>query len=247
MAGDIEFEIDVWTPDTIPQGRLGEYLIEVAKLYGQPESVHFKKLRKGSTILVSTVAETALPKVRERLRDIRLGKASKEAVDTFRKIDDMLAEDNAVGTIRGIQRGVVIAFPGRTRAKPIEYAAIREEGTLEGEIIRIGGRDKTVHLTLQSGDAIFGSIETDRDMARRLGPLIFGPTVRLYGMGSWRREADGAWSLDRFVVAGFDQIEERPLASAVDDIRSIKASMWGAEASPVAALLLSRHGKRSGK
>lgn len=53
MTREIEFKVDSWTPATLPQGRLGEYLIEVAKLYGESASVHFEKLRKGTAILVS--------------------------------------------------------------------------------------------------------------------------------------------------------------------------------------------------
>ena len=249
MARELEFKIDGWQPATIPQDRLGAYLIEVAKLYGEPGSVHFGKVRRGSVILVSIVDDHAIPKVQRRLMDIERGQAPKEATDTYRRIDDMLADDNSIGVVRGTgsDKGVVVSFPGRNRAKPIEYAAIREEGFLEGEIIRIGGKDKTIHLALQSGDMIHSAIETDRDTARRLGALIFGPTVRLDGTGSWRRSGDGTWSLDRFVVSGFLVIGERTLADSIQDIRSIRGSEWGLEPNPVETLLERRTGVGSSK
>lgn len=207
MPREIEFKIDLWTPETIPQVRLGEYLVAVSNLYGETTGVHFSRLRKGSAVLVSTIDETAFPKVERRLFEIRAGQGQQQAVGVFRRIDEMLALDNAVGSIR-LPRGgggIVMKFPGRDRLKPIEYAAIREEGYLEGEIIKIGGRERTIHVTLQDDNVIYTAIETNRSMARLLGPLIFGPTVRLYGEDNWRRDPDGKWTLDRFVIGHFEQ------------------------------------------
>ncbi len=242
MAKDLEFKIDVWTPETLPQQRLGEYMIEAARLYGESNSVHFQRLRKGSAILVSRVADTAKPKVVERLRGIRTGQAPADARSAYEKLDAMLATDNAVGLVRGIEQGVVVRFPGRDRPRPVEYVGIREQGILDGEIIRIGGRDETVHLSLQTGDAVLSAIDTDREMGRRLGPLIFGPTIRLLGMGTWRRSEDGLWSLDRFKVSSFEVLEDRPLADAVREIRELRGSTWGSEPDPVSAALDARHG-----
>ena len=237
MTREIEFKVDSWTPDTIPLDRFGAYVTELAKLYGDCSSVHFSRLKKGSAIFVSSVDEHALPKIERRLTDLQRGLAAKEAVDVYRRIDDMLADDNAVGTVRGFERRVIIAFPGRTRPKPVQYAAIREDGYLEGEIIRIGGNDRSIHLTLQSGETIYTAIETNRDMARRLGPFIFGPTIRIFGTGSWRKSPDGTWSLDRFLLRDFEPIGETSLADAIDGIRAIGGSEWSQEPDPVATFL----------
>ncbi|WP_158808720.1 hypothetical protein [Beijerinckia sp. L45] len=240
MTREIEFKVDSWTPATIPLDRFGAYVIELAKLYGEAGSVHFSRMKKGSVVFVSNVDDHAIPKIERRLADIQQGHAAKDAVDVYRRIDDMLADDNAVGTLRGFERRIVITFPGRTRPKPVQYAAIREDGYLEGEIIRIGGKDRSVHLTLQSGETIYTAIETNRDMARRLGPLIFGPTIRIFGTGSWRRGPDGAWSLDRFILRDFEPIGESSLADAIDGIRAIGGSEWGTEPNPVAAFVAAR-------
>jgi hypothetical protein len=244
VTRDIEFRIDAWTPETIPQDRLGQYLIELARLYGENGSVHFEKLRKGSAVLVSRVDEPARPKVERRLREILAGEAPCEAVEAYRRIDDMLADDNAIGTVRGFHRGIVVRFPGRTRPKPIEYAAIREKGVLEGEIVRIGGLDRTKHITLQSGDTVYVSIETNRETAQRLGALLFGPTVRLHGTGNWRRDRDGAWRLDRFVVEEFEVLDDTSLADATAALRRIGGSEWGGLEDLLGALQEQRAGGR---
>lgn len=238
MASEFEFKIDGWTPATIPQSRLGEYLIEVAKLYGEAGNVHFERMRRGSVVLVSRVEDTAAPKVQRRLEEVRRGHAPKEAVDAFKRIDDMLALDNAVGVLRGRgeERGLIISFPGRERRRPSEYGGIREQGFLEGELIRIGGKGKVIHLALQSLDTVYSSIETDRETARRLGSLILGPIVRLHGTGTWGRTEDGLWHLDRFVVTSFEEIADVSLADALDSIRAIGGSEWHLEADPFGTL-----------
>ena len=45
---DITFRIDVFSPETLPMGRLAEYLAHLSTLYGQKEKVHFKGIEKGS-------------------------------------------------------------------------------------------------------------------------------------------------------------------------------------------------------
>ena len=239
---NIEFKISSYTPATIPQSRLGEYLIELAKLYGEKDSVRFVGLRKGSAVLVSHIDAPARPKVEKRLFAVRAGQAPRDAVEAFKRIDDMLALDNATGVLRNLDGNKVIPFPGKNRPKPVEYAAIREEGFIEGELVRIGGRDESVHLTLQDGDTVYSSIETTREMARQLGGLIFGPTLRLHGTGTWRRTAVEGWQLDRFVVARFEKMTDHDLASAIDDIRAIDGSEWGREEDPIARLLRDRFG-----
>ena len=238
MASEFEFKITGWTPATIPQVRLGEYLVEVAKLYGEAANVHFGSIRKGSVVLKSTVEGPAIPKVQRRLMEVSRGVAPKEATEAFRTLDDMLADDNSKGLLRGNggDSAIVIRFPGREREQPVEFAGIREEGFLEGELIRIGGRDETIHLALQSGDTVYSAIVTDRDTARRLGPLIFGPTIRLNGTGTWARSREGVWTVTRFVVASFTEIPNEPLADALDDIRRIGGSRWHLEDDPMKAL-----------
>lgn len=242
MASELEFRIDGWTPATIPQTRLGEYLVEVSKLYGEATSVHFDGLRKGSCVLRSRVEGPAIPKVERRLLEVRSGHAARDAIDAFRKLDNMLAIDNASGLLRSrtSEAEIVIPFPGARRPRSPEFFGVREEGWLEGELIRIGGRDRSVHITLQSGDATHTGIETDRDTARRLAPFIFGPTIRLNGTGTWTRSTEGLWILARFIVSTFEKIGEASLADAVDGIRAIGGSRWHLEDDPAAALLAMR-------
>jgi len=62
----------------------------------------------------------------------------KPARKALTEIDDKLAEDNAVGRIlRGTAK--LIEFPGKTRHVEEKLGPIEQPGTLDGEVIQIGG------------------------------------------------------------------------------------------------------------
>lgn len=237
---DLVFRIDAWMPATIPQERLGEYLIELAKLYGEAGSVRFRGIKKGSVQIISRIEEPARPKVERRLFDVSRNAAAKEIVDSYNRLDGMLAEDNSIGVVKGLEGGKVLQFPGRTRPKIVQYGPLREAGCLEGEIVRIGGRDRSVHVTLQDGDQVWSVIETTRETAREIAPLIFGPVVRLWGTGIWFRRGEAKWELARFQVSRWEKIEDEPLLEGVERIRAIGGSKWHEAEDPVSALIAQR-------
>ncbi|NNM71417.1 hypothetical protein [Enterovirga aerilata] len=242
MSREITFRIDSWTPETIPMERLGEYLVELGRLYGESASVHFKRLKKGSTVIVSAVAEPAVPKVERRLAQARQIQAPADVVRIYRRIDQMLAEDNAVGVVR-FGRGNVVPFPGREREMPVDYGVVREEGFIEGELVRLGGIDKSVHLQLQDGDTLYTNVVTNRETARELGKLIFGPIIRLWGTGAWRRSAEGGWALDSFKVGRFEVLSEQDLTEVIADLQAVPGNSWHLEQDPIDALLRMRAGE----
>ena len=43
-ALEYRFEIDAFTPDTIPMARLAQYLGDIARMMGQEASVHFARV-----------------------------------------------------------------------------------------------------------------------------------------------------------------------------------------------------------
>ncbi len=148
------FTIDVFNIDSLPMARLAEYMIELAKLLGERELVHFSHLERRSTVLVSTIEPPALPKVADRMAALREGRGSIDAKDAFKSLDAMLAKDNEIGWLTPPEGAEIISFPGRMRPKPIQYGPFREHGSVDGVIIRVGGRDESVPVSLKDGDRI---------------------------------------------------------------------------------------------
>jgi hypothetical protein len=126
------FRIDVFTPETLPMERLAEYMARFAKLLGEEERVHFVSLEPGSAVLVARAEAQAAPKVEHRLIELSRGRGDPDTQKAFQELDDMLLADNAVGQLLDSSGAEIIAFPGRTRPKPLEFGPFREDAVLEG-------------------------------------------------------------------------------------------------------------------
>lgn len=241
MAGTkYRFRIDAFSPATLPMARLAEYMTDLAVLLGEPEHVHFDGLEEGSAVIVQQIDPVAVPKVQHRLMDVGKGDGPGDAVRAFHSLDRRLANDNAVGSL-GSEQGEIIHFPGRERAKPLEYGTFREQGSLDGQLVRIGGKDQTAHGILQDGTQ-YWNCEMTRAMAREMGQHLFNGVVRVFGEGRWLRDGEGNWSLKRFAVSHFEVLDDAPWPATVARLRKVKGAGWSDTNDPIGELDDLRHG-----
>jgi hypothetical protein len=235
----LKFYIDAYSPESIPMAKLAHYMADFAALLGNEHRVHFDHLEPGSTGIVIRVEPEDVPKVTNRLHDLRRGNASKDLLKIAAEIDNRLANDNAVGRILEEGGGgapiELFAFAGRTRPKPQSYGPFTQEGHLDGVLIGVGGKDETISVRLQNGDATYTGCDTTRAIARELGKHLFEP-VRIYGSGRWMREADGHWNLIRFRIHRFDVLEKGSLRDTVLALRAVSGSGWKDIEDPLAEL-----------
>jgi hypothetical protein len=219
---EFTFRIDAFTPDTLPMARLAEYLAALAKLLGHQEHTHFVGVEPGSARLVHKVDAVDVPKVESRLQSIRMGDAPKDAIVARQTLEDLLANDNAVGSLFENETGrVVVPFIGRDRPKAITFPPFREDTTIQGQVVNIGGRDTTAHATLQDGDIFHVNVSMKRDLARELAKLLYGPTVRLHGNGRFERQKDGVWKMLDFKVDRYTVLNDRTVAETLAAIRRV--------------------------
>jgi hypothetical protein len=222
MADDeYTFRIDAFTPETIPMARLAEYLTELSKLVGHHQSTHFRRLEAGSACLVCKVDAVDAPKVDERLRRTGQPDAPKDLNKAFDILDSMLANDNAVGELRGPSGAIIVPFPGRDRPPILSFPAFRQVGSIDGQIVSIGGRDKTAHVILQDGTVTYTNIKLAREMARQLRNYLYEQKVRLTGSGRWERSPDGSWKLLDFTVDNFQVLEDASLTDVLKTLREL--------------------------
>ena len=220
MLGDdvYELHIDAFTPKTISMARLAEYMADFAELLGHHQQVHFEKLSEGSLVLASRVEPVAQNKVRRRIEEVRYGNAPKPAQKAYQSIDSRLADDNAVGKIvRGASE--VIPFPGRTRVIERSLGPVEQADTLDGEVIQIGGRDETINVHLRTAEGVVQCVTT-KAIARRMAQHLFGPPVRLTGVGMWSRSESGKWTLRKFAVHDFDTLDQTSLPKLFESLRA---------------------------
>jgi hypothetical protein len=215
------FRIDAFTPETLPMARLAEYLAELAKLVGHNQATHFERLEPGSACLVYKIDDVDAPKVEQRLARTGQPDAPGDLNKAYLALDNMLARDNAVGELKDSTGAVIIPFPGRDRPKVLSFPAFRQDGSIDGQIVSIGGKDTTVHIILQDGVITYSNIKLTREMARQLRSYLYEQKVRLHGSGRWERSPDGSWKLLDFTVSNFEVLNDASLTDVLETLREI--------------------------
>lgn len=233
---------DSFTPETLPMGRLAEYVAAFSQLLGEQDKVHFRGIEAGSAVLVAAIDAPAWPKIRERVLAVRDGGGGSAARKAFADLDDMLRKDNATGALSDDAGNVVVPFPGRNAPEALIYGPFRQDGTIDGQLIRVGGKDETVPVHLRDGAIIHTGLFCTPEIARRVAPHLFGPTLRVHGLGTWFRTGAGAWEMRNFRINDFEVLDDAPLLTVVENLRKVKGSDWGKLPDPVHALLGDRHG-----
>ncbi len=222
---ELRFKIDALSPQTLSLGRLVAYLGELNKLLGEDPGLHFERIDSGSAVLVAWADEPARPRLDERLARVRVGNGPPEATKALIKLNELLRDDNAVGALQ-VGGAEIIPFSGRTLPRVESIGPVPQPTTIEGQLIRIGGKDKTVHFHLADRGRLWRG-ETTRPLARGMGQHLFGPTLRVTGSGTWHREIDGQWTLGRFQASNFEILDDASLAEALAKLRAATSGSDG--------------------
>lgn len=243
MKDRIEYrlELDAYSPETMPMARLAEYMSDLATLLGERSEVHFVRLDAGSTVLVSAVEREAEPKVQKRLEAVRTSEAPQDVLDAYTRLDDRLLDDNATGSLVAEPGVRVLKFPGRQRAVQPKYGPFNEPGTIQGQVIMIGGKRGLVPVHLQDGRRTWVAA-APRDLARRLAQYIFGETIRAIGVGRWIRDGEGMWTQTQFTIRDFEVLNDEPLPDVIERLRAVRGE-WTSLDDPLGELDRIRTGK----
>ena len=223
----LTFRIDSYTPDTIPMARLAEYLSHLAELYGSEESVHFESVTKGSAKLNVCVDTHAVAKVVCRVQSINSPSAIKDAQKAYYALDELLRSDNAIGTIStGKKGGKILDFPGR-KFTPQETVTIVQPTTVDGVVIKIGGKDATIPVLLkdQEGKDVRCEIRGD-EYAKVLSRHYLGNPIRAHGSGKWLRNIDGTWEIQLLTIQSYEELDTTPLNEVLADFKAITNNGW---------------------
>ena len=223
---ELRFKIDAYSPRTIPMDRLGEYLVALAAMLGERTEVHFEKLEPGSTCIVHRIEKDAAKKVEERIAHVAQGDAEVVHLNAFKDVNELLKADNATGEL-SFQHGggKLLKFPGKDMPTPPKQQVVTQAGMIDGVVIKLGGKDKTVPVTVQDGENSY-RCTTTREVARSLGQHIFGGELRFIGTGEWHRPESGDWMLTHFTISEFIELEDSPLVELVEALRRSPGT-WG--------------------
>jgi hypothetical protein len=234
---ELRFYMEPYTPETLPLGRLAEYLAQLAKVIGDHHAVHLIELQEGSTVFVNQVDPEAIPEIYARVARVKRGDAPRDAMEGYRALNTLLEQDNGSGALLEAQGAQILDFPGRRAERPM-FSWVEQRGEVDGEVARVGGTGDPVPVLLQTVDGTLSGCYARRSIAKQLGQHLFEP-VRLFGIGYWTRTPAGKWVLNRFSVEQFETLEAEPLAAEILRLRALDFD-WGPDA--IAELLKLRHG-----
>ncbi len=230
-AGEFRFTIDRYTPETLPMARLAEYLSQLATLFGEKQAVHVTTGDADGAVPLIRVEADALPRVRDRLSAVGRGEGPIDAMRAYRGINERLRLDDTSATLTGSRDADVLPFPGKD--DPAELRHVRQTGSIDGEVIRVGGQGDDVRVILRAEDAILTEILASRPVAKALARHLFEP-VRLHGLGRWSRR-HGRWILEGLKVERFDVLLDDTLTEALSAL-DLLGDRWDGSAEELSDL-----------
>jgi hypothetical protein len=239
---EYRFEIDAFSPTSMPMSRLAEYLSDLAKVFGNNNSVHLLKIEGGSTVPVLLVEWEAEPKVRDRLRAIKNHEAPEEAQQAAKDIDRRLLQDNARAVLVDPVGSKVFRFPGRENATKIEFGPVSQAGVFQGIPIKVGGENDPVPVHLEDGKGKH-IVLARRSLAKDIAQHLFTSVVRVEGTGRWIRHTDGEWEMLSFHATSFTLIEDADIRKNISDLRKVPGE-WKKLDDPLAELEQIRRGAK---
>jgi hypothetical protein len=238
---EYRFVLTGQTPETISQGRLAQYLSDLAALYGEEAAVHFVRLEESSLAIVSAVEIDADPDVSERVQTADLSNAPPDVRSAYQSLQRQIAHDGGPAYIaRGSSR--ILKFPtGAALVEPQRaYGPFWQSGHLDGRVILIGGKSDPVSVRLQNTDGDVLICKARRPIAKRLREYLYEGPLRVQGQGKWFRDASGDWRMETFNIDDFSELDDEPLSAAIARLREIDAP-WKDRPDPLADLDTLRH------
>jgi hypothetical protein len=130
--------------------------------------------------------------------------------------------------------------------KPSEIAppvpTVLRAGSLQGKVIRIGGRQDTVSVEVQDVDGFVYLCRATRDIARKLARDMFDPVVRIHGSGRWHRTDEGVWRVEDFQIYRHEVLDDSSFAQTINELRAIP-SVWKDLGDPYSELQKIKNGE----
>lgn len=223
--------------------RLIEYLAELAKLFGNKEHVHFMRVVRGSAAPAILVDPAAAPKVSSRLRAACSATPPVELAKAMASLNKLLRDDNAYGDLHAPGGAKIIQFPGK-KERLDDEVVISEAGVIEGQLIRLGGKDETAHATLEIEPGRWENFSLDRSLAKELARHLYGGDIQVFGKGRWRRSVEGEWALDSFTAERFECTGKSDLVQTMSRLSALQESTWHELEDPLGELQRMRGGSR---
>jgi hypothetical protein len=137
--------------------------------------------------------------------------------------------------LKNRQGGVVLSFLGASKQVPIEAVqTIDQLDSIIGQVIKIGGRDETVPMTIRTPEGAFVEVTVKgRDQAKKLAQHLFGSDLKLSGNATWTRDEFGHWSCSDLVVLSFEESDTSSLVDIFSSLQLVAKNQWNEMEDPI--------------
>jgi len=230
--------------DNLSLEDIGGYLADFGELLGKDVEPKYHSIRRGSLVMSAKIPLDREIDVKTRAFLLRTGDAPEDAVRARDRISRRMGLHHAKrGLLLDSTKTKVIEIPVEKPrdATPVVPSFVRA-GSLQGKIIRIGGRQEIVSVELQDVDGVVYLCRASREVARKLARDMFDPTVRVHGAGKWHRTDEGIWRVEEFQISSYEILEDVSFAQTIKELRAIPAN-WKELADPRAELEKIRNGE----
>lgn len=230
--------------DSLPLEDIGKYVSDFAELLGQDVEPKYHGITRGSMKIKARVPIDREIDVKTRGFLLRTGEAPEDAVRARERISRRLGRNHAKrATLLDSAQSKVIEIPVEKPVSAVPAVpSFTRAGSLQGRIIRIGGKQDLVSVEIQDVDGMVYLCRATRDKARRLAREMFDPVVRVHGSGRWYRTDEGIWRVEDFQIADFDVLENDNFSQSIAALRAVPSD-WKKLEDPHGALESLRNGE----
>ncbi len=211
--------------DNVALEDIAGYLEDLALLLGKDSSPRYHSIKRGSLTLAAKVPAESEVDVRNRGFQLRTGDAPEDAVRARERLSRRLGVHRAKeATLFDSTRAKVIEIPIQVIDEEMDIPSLPRTGTLQGKVIRLGGKLEKVSVDIQDVDDHVYSCKATRNIAKKLAHEMFDRTIRVHGTGRWHRGEEG-WHVEGFQIHEFEILEDDSLVDVVKDLREVP-SPW---------------------
>lgn len=209
--------------------RLALYLAELADMLGSIEHVHFSSVTPGSAMLNIDIDELRYSEVLTSVREAPAGKGTARQLKGYRELQRLMEEDGTAGEILDhSSRSIMLFAKSSNDESPL---SINKQGSVQGRLYRIGGKDETVPVRLEGANGETLNCEASTEIAQQLSALLF-QQVRVSGPGIWERSPDGGWKLKKLKIESFQKLDSSKLGSVLAKLQAAGGLQWAEMENP---------------
>lgn len=206
------------SPETMPMSRLATYMVELARLMGSEENVHFYKLHDRSVGVAMHAPVEDIAVISPRIR-AAAHNDNAEASAAFRQLNKLLGEDGWKAELPLPRGGEVIQFPG-TPKNDKALRRVSQPTTIRGRLVRIEGAGDVVKIGLDMDGTLSARVSFSASNVHELGRHFHG-YISVTGEGRWKRDDDGRWTLEDLKAVSFEPLDTSSLSDVLGRLRHL--------------------------